>query len=280
MPVAHADPSATDLIRSLAPIVGAPPPGDGPPVEGYRAPRGDDYRGPDYRGPDYRGPDYRGPDYRGPDYRGPDYRGPDYRGGAAYEDLLPSRIEGVDVLVGGRRTRVYVDYSRSVDLTVYFEYNSARVTARTRATLDQLGEALASRELRGNKFLIAGHTDASGSDEYNRELSLRRAEAVRDYLVREFRISPARIVVTGWGMSRLKKADEPTSAINRRVEVALVSDRFAEGDRVLRDGRPSRDDRPRIICPSGYKLYDPRRPDLDLDDFGAGEPDLRCRAAR
>jgi len=107
---------------------------------------------------------------------------------------------------------------------------------------------------------------------------LRRAEAVRDYLIREFRVAPGRIVVTGWGMSRLKNSDDPGSAINRRVEVALISDRYAEGaERPLPGGRPGR---ARLTCPPGYKLYDPRRPDLDLEDFGAGSPELRCRAPR
>lgn len=197
-----------------------------------------------------------------------------------------SRIEDTEVYIEGRHTRAYVDYSRSIDLTVYFDYNSARVTERARDLLDQLGEALASAELRHYRFLIAGHTDAVGSDEFNLDLSYRRAEAVRDYLASVHGIPRYRLAVKGWGRSRLKDPAHPDSGVNRRVEVALIVDHRDSylGDQpeytsTYQQGYTNhfRGPRPWFTCPPGSRLIDPLRPDLDIDDFAAGSPHPMCR---
>jgi hypothetical protein len=166
-----------------------------------------------------------------------------------------------------------VDYSRAIDLTVYFDYNSAKVTDRTRETLDRLAEALASPELKQHRFLIAGHTDAAGTDEFNLDLSYRRALSVRDYLAMHG-IPKYRIAVKGWGRSRLKDPAHPESGVNRRVEVALIVDRaksYLESDAQYRGRRPW------FTCPPGSRLIDPLRPDLNIDDFAAGSPNPMCR---
>jgi len=68
---------------------------------------------------------------------------------------------------------------------------------------------------------IEGHTDADGSDESNSDLSKRRADAVRTYLINEFKIAADRLESKGWGES--KPIDANTSAEgkanNRRVEL-------------------------------------------------------------
>jgi outer membrane protein OmpA-like peptidoglycan-associated protein len=181
------------------------------------------------------------------------------------------RVEDTDLYIDGRHTRAYVDYSRAIDLTVYFEYNSAKVTDQAREMLDRLGEALASPELRQHRFLIAGHTDAVGTDEFNLDLSYRRAQAVRDYLALHG-IDRHRIAVKGWGRSRLKDTMHPDSGINRRVEVALIVDRgvsYLEPDQYR--GR-----RPWLTCPAGSHLIDPARPGMNIDDFAAGVPNAMC----
>src|SRR5690606_36021183 len=64
---------------------------------------------------------------------------------------------------------------------VNFELNSAQLTADATRILREVAEALRGEpDLRAE---IAGHTDSSGADEYNLQLSQRRAEAVRDFLV-------------------------------------------------------------------------------------------------
>jgi outer membrane protein OmpA-like peptidoglycan-associated protein len=141
-----------------------------------------------------------------------------------YSRYSGPRVEDTEVYIDGRRSRVYIDYSRAIDLIVYFEYNSANVTDRAREVLDRLGEALASPELRHHRFLVAGHTDAVGTDEVNLDLSYRRAWAVYNYLWQVHGIQRYRIAVKGWGRSRLKDPANPESGINRRVEVALIVD--------------------------------------------------------
>lgn len=130
---------------------------------------------------------------------------------------------------GGTRTEpdiegetIEVVPSRSIDLEVYFEFDSAALTGRTRADLRALGRALASPDLAPYRYLVAGHTDAVGDPDYNLDLSRRRARAVRDYLVTAFPIDPYRLKAVGFGDRRLKRPGKPTAAINRRVEVILI----------------------------------------------------------
>jgi outer membrane protein OmpA-like peptidoglycan-associated protein len=107
----------------------------------------------------------------------------------------------------------------SVNLYVNFAYNSAELTSDARITLDGLGAALADPRLAAFSFLIAGHTDAKGGDEFNQKLSERRAEAVRDYLIAQFRIAPQRLSTKGYGKSQLLDPSRPEDGVNRRVQV-------------------------------------------------------------
>jgi OOP family OmpA-OmpF porin len=72
------------------------------------------------------------------------------------------------------------------------------------------------------RAMVVGHTDSVGSDEANLRLSLRRAEAVRNYLVTQG-INPARITVDGKGESQpvVPNDTEANRAKNRRVEITL-----------------------------------------------------------
>jgi outer membrane protein OmpA-like peptidoglycan-associated protein len=141
-------------------------------------------------------------------------------------------IKGQTIVPGYREQRresvqieeatIYVDLNHSVSLEVYFDYDSARITNRAKAQLAALGQALISPELVSHRYLIAGHTDATGSDSYNLDLSQRRARAVRDHLVSGFAIDLRRLIDVGFGFRRLKLPDAPYAASNRRVEVLLV----------------------------------------------------------
>ncbi len=124
----------------------------------------------------------------------------------------------------GQDLDVVADYRYQTDITVYFAYDSAELTDRARRDLRALGRALSSPELRPYRYMIAGHTDAKGSEEYNQELSMRRAEAVRDHLIDTYGVDDRRLIVTGWGYSQLKNPDNPYGAENRRTEVVLIAD--------------------------------------------------------
>src|SRR5262249_5694072 len=75
---------------------------------------------------------------------------------------------------------------KSFDLTINFDYNSADISRRAAGPASELGKALSSAELKGGVFLVAGHTDGKGGDEYNQGLSERRAEAIKRYLVEKY----------------------------------------------------------------------------------------------
>ena len=102
---------------------------------------------------------------------------------------------------------------------VLFEFDSAELSPQARDALDQLGAALVSDRLENYAFIIAGHTDAVGPEEYNLDLSRRRAESVVAYLSREFGIDRGRLTSEGYGESRLFDPYNPASGVNRRVEI-------------------------------------------------------------
>ena len=106
----------------------------------------------------------------------------------------------------------------AVDLEVRFEFDSYRLTPMAQAVLDNLATALTS-DLAPYQFVLEGHTDAVGSDQYNLELSQRRAEAVQDYLRELYNIQPARLSAIGKGESELLLPEQPRAAPNRRVRV-------------------------------------------------------------
>ena len=107
----------------------------------------------------------------------------------------------------------------SVELEVLFEYKSARLTPAAAATLTPLGRALTDARLVDDFFLIAGHTDAKGGADFNVRLSQQRAEAVRDFLVKQFKVDAKRLVARGFGDRRLKDPQNPFDDKNRRVQV-------------------------------------------------------------
>ena len=108
---------------------------------------------------------------------------------------------------------------RSIDLQINFQINSANLTPEAAQQLDALGTAMISPQLSYAQFSIYGHTDASGSAEYNKTLSEKRAEAVKTYLIGKFDIAPDRLYTAGYGEEKLKNTANPNAAENRRVQI-------------------------------------------------------------
>jgi outer membrane protein OmpA-like peptidoglycan-associated protein len=115
-----------------------------------------------------------------------------------------------------------VDVARSINIEVYFDFDSAVLTPKAIEQLKPLGEALSSADLASGRYLIIGHTDAKGSESYNQTLSEQRAASVRKYLVQRFPIQPDALVSIGLGETQLKRPAEPNAGINRRVEISLL----------------------------------------------------------
>lgn len=107
----------------------------------------------------------------------------------------------------------------NIDLEINFDYSSDRISARSLRSVQALGRALANPELKGSIFIVAGHTDAAGGEEYNLNLSERRADSIKHYLVEKSGIPAADLITVGYGKTELKDPAHPLSEVNRRVQV-------------------------------------------------------------
>jgi OOP family OmpA-OmpF porin len=126
--------------------------------------------------------------------------------GAGVTDLTkapPDAIMATDIveaLAVPRGTRINPAAPPQVRLPIYFEFGSASPTPEARALLEKVGEALQSSDLESFHFMVEGHTDDVGSDDYNERLSVARAHAVAAYLEGKG-VSEARLRPTGKGES-------------------------------------------------------------------------------
>jgi outer membrane protein OmpA-like peptidoglycan-associated protein len=107
---------------------------------------------------------------------------------------------------------------QSVNLNIPFEHNSSTLQPQAAAQLQQLESALTSASLGKDRFMVAGHTDAKGSSQYNKQLSLKRAEAVKHFLVTKG-VDAGRLDTVGYGSEHLLAPDRPEDPSNRRVEI-------------------------------------------------------------
>ena len=92
----------------------------------------------------------------------------------------------------------------SIDLEITFDYNSATISQKAMPAVAALGKALTNPDLKGTTFVLAGHTDAKGGDGYNQELSERRADSLKKYLMEKYGIAAADLVTVGYGKTKLK----------------------------------------------------------------------------
>ncbi|MEM7146945.1 MAG: OmpA family protein [Verrucomicrobiota bacterium] len=103
-----------------------------------------------------------------------------------------------------------------------FEYDSYDLREEAKLSLMRLGILIQRNP--NSEFIIEGHTDSFGNDEYNRQLSVQRANAVRNWLVNSLRIQANNIRTVGFGESRPivdPRGDVQQQALNRRVEIEI-----------------------------------------------------------
>jgi outer membrane protein OmpA-like peptidoglycan-associated protein len=113
----------------------------------------------------------------------------------------------------------------NIDLEITFDYNSADISSKSLSAVQTLGRALTNPDLKGSTFVVAGHTDAAGGETYNQELSERRADAIKKYLIDNYHISSADLVTVGYGKSKLKDPNQPMAEANRRVQVVNMENK-------------------------------------------------------
>lgn len=108
---------------------------------------------------------------------------------------------------------------RDMAMQIVFALNSYAIDTLSNAGLDMIAEGIKPYQ---TTILIEGHTDASGSPEQNLHLSIKRAEAVKDYLVQKG-VRKNRMVTRGLASTRLLNKSNPYAASNRRVQFSLVN---------------------------------------------------------
>lgn len=108
---------------------------------------------------------------------------------------------------------------QGLDMLVTFELDSADLTAEARENLAVFAEMMKDERLKIASFVVEGHTDARGGDEYNVDLSEARATSVRDYLV-GLGVSQDRLAAVGFGKSK-PRVDDELDPENRRVELRI-----------------------------------------------------------
>jgi outer membrane protein OmpA-like peptidoglycan-associated protein len=112
-----------------------------------------------------------------------------------------------------------------IDLEINFDYNSADISAKSLPSVQALGRALSNPDLKGSTFVVAGHTDAAGGEAYNQDLSERRADSIKRYLVGKFGIAGTDLVTVGYGKTKLKDPANPLAEVNRRVQVVNMENK-------------------------------------------------------
>jgi len=116
----------------------------------------------------------------------------------------------------------------NIDLEINFDYNSAKISKTSLPAAQELGKALSNPSLKGSTFVVAGHTDGIGSDAFNQDLSERRADTIKNYLVQKFGINASDLVTVGYGKTKLKDVQNPSDPINRRVQVVNTETETAQ----------------------------------------------------
>lgn len=102
---------------------------------------------------------------------------------------------------------------------VYFEFDESEINAEDRGKLDTFAAAMEDNDV---SFVIEGHTDWIAPEQYNMSLSVRRAEAVYNYLVSKG-IPAERMTTIGYGETRPVSNNKTANgrALNRRTEIRL-----------------------------------------------------------
>ena len=125
-------------------------------------------------------------------------------------------------LKGAKVERIGEGIKITFDSGLMFDLNKSNLSAATETNLTQLASTL--KKYDDTNILIEGHTDASGTDKYNQELSERRAASVKNFLIAQ-NIDSQRMTAIGYGEDQpiASNKTESGSQQNRRVEVAIFA---------------------------------------------------------
>lgn len=125
--------------------------------------------------------------------------------------------------VDERGCPIMLDEVARITLNVQFDFDQAVVKPEYFDDIRQVADFLAAHD--DVVATLEGHTDSTGAEEYNQDLSERRAAAVRQVLIDRFNVSAARVSSVGYGESRPVTSNETSQgrAQNRRVESGMTA---------------------------------------------------------
>lgn len=127
-----------------------------------------------------------------------------------------------------------------INRPIFFDYDSARIKPESYEVLDAVLAAM--NKLGVKRLRIEGHTDDNGGDAYNEELSLRRAEAVEQWLI-DNEVGLDALTVRGYGKTRPLSTEDDSK--NRRVEFHILDRKFKKAKRRSKKRRAKRSKRRR-----------------------------------
>lgn len=128
-------------------------------------------------------------------------------------DELKADLKGANVERVGEGIKI------TFNSGLMFELNSYVLNSSTKQNLESLATTLNKYD--DTNILIEGHTDATGKDDYNMELSKKRASAVASYL-QTLAVKGSRLTTMGYGETQLQST---VDSENRRVEVAIYANK-------------------------------------------------------
>jgi len=133
------------------------------------------------------------------------------------EMKLRQTLEGTGVSV----TRMGDNITLNMPGNITFAVDSSDISANFYAVLDSV--ALVLDEFDQTLVEVAGHTDSTGAEQYNQQLSLRRADSVAAYL-RSRKVAGDRLMIVGAGETYPVASNETAAGrqLNRRVEITIV----------------------------------------------------------
>ncbi|MBC7737945.1 MAG: OmpA family protein [Candidatus Saccharibacteria bacterium] len=114
-----------------------------------------------------------------------------------------------------------IDPSAQVNFQIKFAFDSAALLPDEATKLTTLCEVIKTSDI--PQFKIIGHTDSKGTESYNQNLSMLRAEEVKRHLIEDCGVPDAKLVATGVGEAFPLDANDPKADVNRRVEFQVGS---------------------------------------------------------
>jgi outer membrane protein OmpA-like peptidoglycan-associated protein len=140
--------------------------------------------------------------------------------GGSYMEAARIRVYKTEATGGKPLAQQLAETGRAVVHEIHFGFNSAEILPGSEIVLNQIARLLQDNPKL--ELIIEGHTDNVGGATFNLELSRKRAEAVKRWLVDRKGISEVRLTTAGYGLSRpiADNGTEQGRAQNRRVELA------------------------------------------------------------